>query len=139
DISKAQGEMLLEDAKFSEESAKNKARQQLDNARFNEAQARRMLELSQLQLQWCTLKAPISGLVVVRREYDPSMGSDRPLRAGDQVNPMRRMMDIIDTTRMIVEADVGEIDIGHVRVGQAARVFPRAAPGTTLRAKVKSV
>jgi len=139
DISKSQGDMLLEDAKFSEESAKNKARQQLENARFNELQARRMLELSQIQLQWCSIKAPISGLAVVRRDYDPSMGTDRPLRAGDQAYPMRRLMDIIDTSRMIVEASVGEIDIGHVRVGQAARVFPRAAPGTTLRAKVKSV
>lgn len=139
DISKSQGEMLLEDARYSEESAKNKARQGLANAHYNELQARRMLELSQLQLQWCTIKAPISGLAVVRRDYDPSMGSDRPLRAGDQAYPMRRLMDIIDTSRMIVEASVGEIDIGHVSVGQAARVFPRAAPGTTLRAKVKSV
>jgi multidrug efflux pump subunit AcrA (membrane-fusion protein) len=139
EISKSQGEMLIEDAKFSEESAKNKARQQVDNARFNESQARRMLEMSQLQLQWCTVKAPIAGLVELRREYDPSMGSPRPLRAGDQIYPMRRLMDIIDTTRMIVEAEVGEIDIGHVRAGQAARVFPRAAPGTTLRARVKSV
>src|SRR5205823_3034707 len=89
DISKSQGDMLLEDAKFSEESARNKARQQSENARFNELQARRMLEMSQLQLQWCTIKAPISGLAVVRREYDQSMGSDRPLRAGDQIYPMR--------------------------------------------------
>ena len=139
DISKAQGDMLIEDAKFTEESAKNKARQQIDNARFNAEQARRMLETSQLQLQWCTIKAPISGLVVVRRQYDPSVGSPRPMRAGDQIYPMMRLMDIIDTSRMIVEAAVGEIDIGHVRTGQAARVFPRAAPGTTLRARVKSV
>ena len=30
---------------------------------------------------------------------------------------------------MSVQAEIGEIDIGHVRAGQAARVFPRAAPG----------
>ncbi len=139
DISKSQGEMLLEDAKYSEESARNKTRQQIANARFNEEQARRILEMSQLQLQWCTIKAPISGLVELRRQYDPSMGSPRPLRAGDQIYPMRRLMNIIDTSRMIVEAEVGEIDIGHVHPGQAARVFPRAAPGTTLRATVKNV
>jgi multidrug efflux pump subunit AcrA (membrane-fusion protein) len=139
DIGKAQGEMLIEDAKYSEEAARNKARQAIANARFNEEQARRMLELSQLQLQWCAVKAPISGLAVVRREYDESLGSDRPLRAGDQVYPMKRLMDIIDTSRMIVEAQIGEIDIGHVRTGQTARVYPRAAPGTMLRGVVKSV
>jgi multidrug resistance efflux pump len=139
DIGKSQGEMLIEDAKYSEEAARNKARQAIENARFNEAQARRMLELSQLQLQWCNIKAPISGLAVVRREYDESLGSDRPLRAGDQVYPMKRLMDIIDTSRMIVEAQIGEIDIGHVRTGQTARVYPRAAPGTMLRGVVKSV
>jgi multidrug efflux pump subunit AcrA (membrane-fusion protein) len=63
----------------------------------------------------------------------------RPLRNGDQVFPSRRLMAIIDTSQMIVQADVGEIDIGHVRAGQPARVFPRAAPGLALRARVKSV
>jgi HlyD family secretion protein len=138
-IGASQADMLIEDARFSEESAKNKARQQVENARFNAVQARRALELSQLQLQWCTINAPISGLAVVARNWDSSVGTERPLRAGDQVYPARRLMEIIDTARMIVEADVGEIDIGHVRVGQAARVFPRAEPGTALRAQVKSV
>ena len=47
-------------------------------------------------------------------------------------------MEIIDTGKMIVQADVGEIDIGHVRKGQSARIFPQAAPGTVLRGRVNS-
>ena len=138
-IGTSQGEMLIEDAKYSSEAAKNKAQQQVENAKFNALQAQRQLELTQLQIQWCTIHAPIAGLAVVQREWDRSTGSLRPLRGGDQVFPSRRLMDIIDTSRMLVEADVGEIDIGHVRAGQAARVFPRAAPGLALRARVKSV
>jgi multidrug efflux pump subunit AcrA (membrane-fusion protein) len=138
-ISASQGEMLIADAKFGEASASSKAAQQRENARFNALQTRRMLEMSQRQLEWCTIRAPISGLAVVGRDWDPSIGTDRPLRAGDQAFPSRRLMDIIDTARMIVQTDVGEIDIGHVHQGQSARVFPRAAPGTSLRARVKSV
>ena len=84
-------------------------------------ETRRALELSQLQFQWCTIKAPISGLAVVARNWDPSVGTERPLRAGDQVYPSRRLMEIIDTARMIVEADVGEIDIGHHAFGEKTR------------------
>lgn len=138
-ISASQADMLLQDARFTEESAKNKAHQQVENARYNALQARRMLELSQMQLGWCTIKAPISGMAVVARDFDPSVGTERPLRPGDQAFPSRRLMEVIDTSQMIVQADVGEIDIGHVRVGQSARVFPRAAPGLALRSRVKSV
>jgi multidrug efflux pump subunit AcrA (membrane-fusion protein) len=138
-IGASQGEMLIEDAKFGEAAAKSKAEQQRENARFNMLQAKQMLEMSQRQLEFCTIKAPLSGLAVVDREWDPSQGGQRPLRVGDQVYPSRGLMEIIDTSKMIVQADVGEIDIGHVRKGQAARVFPRAAPGTALRARVKSV
>src|SRR6266542_6050397 len=130
--------MLIVDAKFGEAAAKSKADQQRENARFNMLQAKTMLEMSQRQLEYCTIKAPISGLAVVARQWDEG-GGQRPLRAGDQVYPSRGLMEIIDTARMIVQADVGEIDIGHVRKGQQARVFPRAAPGTALRARVMSV
>jgi HlyD family secretion protein len=138
-IGASQGDMLIEDARFGEASAKSKADQQRENARFNMLQSKQMLEMSQRQLEYCTIRAPLSGLAVVDREWDPSQGGQRPLRAGDQVYPSRGLMEIIDTAHMIVQADVGEIDIGHVRKGQPARVFPRAAPGTALRARVKSV
>ena len=98
EIGKAQGEMLIEDAKYSEEAARNKARQGIENASFNEAQAKRMLELTQVQLQWCTIKAPMLG---ARRGAAGSMTSRwaRTGRCGpgDQVYPMGRLMDIIDT------------------------------------------
>jgi HlyD family secretion protein len=138
-ISASQGDMLIQDARFGEESAKSKADQQRVNTRFNMLQSKQMLEMSQRQLQYCKITAPLSGLAVVERQWDPSQGSERPMRAGDQVYPSRGLMEIIDTARMVVEANVGEIDIGHVRKGQKARAFPRSAPGTVLRARVKSV
>jgi HlyD family secretion protein len=138
-IGKSQAEMTITDAKFGEEAARNKAEQQRENTRFNALQAKRMLEMSQRQQGYCTITAPISGLAVVERSWDPSQGTERPLRAGDQVFPSRGLMEIIDTARMVVEAEVGEIDIGRIKKGERGRIFPRAAPGTVLRARVKSV
>jgi multidrug resistance efflux pump len=138
-IGVSKGEMLIEDARFSLEAARNKAEQQVANAKFNVTRAQHMLALAKLRMGWCTVKAPISGLVVLEREYDPAMGTERPLRAGDEVDEEERLMDIIDTGQMIVQADVGEIDIGQVRAGQAARIMPRSAPGVALKGKVKSV
>lgn len=138
-IGSAQGQMLIEDAQFGEQAAASKAREQVDNTKFNALQARRQLELTQDQIKWCTVAAPLSGLAVVHRQYDRSLDTDRPLLAGDQIYPSEPLMEIIDTSKMLVEADVGEIDIGHVRAGQAALLFPRAAPGVSLRARVKSV
>jgi multidrug efflux pump subunit AcrA (membrane-fusion protein) len=138
-IGDSQGQMLVEDAKFGEKAAAGKAQEQVTNAKFNAFQARRQLELTQSQIKWCTMQAPIAGLAVVRRQWDRSMGIDRPLHAGDQVFPSMALMQIIDTSRMIVLADVGEIDIGHVRPGQAALIYPRAAPGLSLHGRVKSV
>jgi HlyD family secretion protein len=138
-IGQSQAEMTITDAKFGEEAAKNKAAEQRVNSRFNALQAKRMLEMSQRQQTYCTVTAPISGLAVVARNWDPSQGTQRPLRAGDQVYPSRALMEIIDTARMLVEAEVGEIDIGRIRKGQKGRIYPLAAPGTVLRARVKSV
>lgn len=138
-IGKAQGAMLIDDAKFGEQAAASKAREQIANVKYNALQAKRQLELTQDQILWCTVRSPISGMAVVHRQYDRSLDADRPLMAGDQVYPNEPLSEIIDTSKMVVEAQVGEIDIGHVRAGQAALLFPRAAPGVTLRGRVKSV
>ncbi len=63
-IGVSKGEMLIEDARFSLEAARNKAEQQVVNAKYNVTRARQMLELAKLRLQWCTVKAPIAGLAI---------------------------------------------------------------------------
>ena len=135
EIGKSQGEMLIEDAKYSEEAARNKARQGIDNARFNEAQAKRMLELSQLQLQWCNDQSADlgtgRGAPRIRRvaRIGPAAARGRPGVSDEAADGHHRH------GRMIVEAQIGEIDIGHVRTGQTARVYPRAAPGRCCAAR----
>jgi HlyD family secretion protein len=135
----AQGDMLISDAKFSEQSATNKAGEQLANARFNAESARQLLELSQLQLKWCTVRSNVAGLTMVARQWDESNGGLRPLRAGDNVFPMRRLMDIIDLARMRIVTNVSEMDISRVRAGQPVLIRPRSAPDTLLHGRVQSI
>jgi multidrug resistance efflux pump len=136
--SQAKGDLLISDAKFSEATTRIKADEQIKNARFNADSAKQMLELSEMQLQWCTVTAPVSGLAVVAREWDGGSGP-RALRAGDSVYPMRRFMDIIDLSRMRIVTNVSEMDIGRVRKGMPVRIRPRSAPGTVLRGRVESL
>jgi multidrug efflux pump subunit AcrA (membrane-fusion protein) len=136
--SQAKGDLLISDAKFSEETTRIKAAEQIKNARFNADSAKQMLELSEMQLQWCTVVAPVSGLAVVAREWDGS-GGPRALRAGDNVYPMRRFMDIIDLSRMRIVTNVSEMDIGHVRKGMRVRIRPRSSPDTLLNGRVSAL
>jgi multidrug efflux pump subunit AcrA (membrane-fusion protein) len=137
--SQSQGELLVSDARYSEQVARNKAKEQLENATFNADSVQRRLDLLQLQRDWCTLRAPASGLTVLARQWDGSGGGPRPLRPGDMAIPSRRFMDIIDLTQMRVVTDVSEIDIGRVRIGQEVLVRPRSAPDTLLHGRVHSI
>jgi HlyD family secretion protein len=135
----AQGDLLISDAKFSEQTAKNKAEEQVDNAHFNAESALQQLELTKLQMKWCTVNATVGGLAMVARQWDESSGGRRALRAGDNVFPLRRLMDIIDLSRMRIVASVSEIDISRVRVGQPVLIRPRSAPDALLHGRVQSI
>lgn len=137
--SQTKGELLVSDARYSEQVARNKAEEQVKNARFNAESATRRLELLRLRRDWCTVRAPASGLTVLAREWDGGGGGPRPLRPGDTALPSRRFMDIIDLSKMRVSTDVSEIDIGRVKIGQEVLIRPRPAPDTLLHGRVESI
>jgi multidrug resistance efflux pump len=137
--SKTQGELLVSDARYSEQVARNKAEEQVENANFNAQSTARRLELLRLQRTWCTVRAPASGLTVLAREWDGGGGGQRPLRPGDTAFPSRRLMDIIDLTKMRVVTEVSEIDVSRVSVGQEVLIRPRSAPDTLLHGQVRSI
>jgi RND family efflux transporter MFP subunit len=133
----ARGEILLNDARFAEAAARNKADEQVKNARLNAEAARRLAALSERQLQWCEVRAPVSGLTVLARTFTTS--GPRPLRPGDTTFPFQQFMEIIDLSRMRVVADMSDMDASHTQQGQAVRVWPRAAPGQVIRARIQSI
>jgi multidrug resistance efflux pump len=135
----SQGELVISDARFTAAVTANKARDAVENARFNAESARRLYELAKQQIEWCEIRSPVAGLVVIERDMDRSSGTVRLKQPGDPVRPNERLMQIIDLARMRVSADVGEIDASRIKVGQAVRVWPRSAPDTVLKGRVFSV
>jgi HlyD family secretion protein len=91
------------------------------------------------------VKAPMNGVTAARDNFDATGGIMfsgmvlPPYRVGDTVSPGRQVLDIFDTSRMEIRANVNEQDRANVEPGQAVTVTSQAAPGVTLTAKVASV
>jgi hypothetical protein len=135
----AQGDLVISDAKFTAAATENRARDSVENARYNAESARFLYELAQKQIEWCDIRAPVTGLVVIERDFDRSGGTPRLKQPGDPIRPNERLMQIIDLARMRVAADVGEMDGSQIQVGQPVRVWPRSAPEKVLKGRVLSV
>jgi cobalt-zinc-cadmium efflux system membrane fusion protein len=72
-----------------------------------------------------TLTAPIAGVV-----------DDRLVAVGEAVEPTKALLHIADLTRVIVQAEAYEEDIGKVALGQEARVHVFAYPADTFTGTV---
>jgi RND family efflux transporter MFP subunit len=86
---------MLEDARLAVESAE---------AQNTDAQAR--VALAESQLAKTTVRAPFSGTV-----------SERPVSAGDVVQPGTELLTLVDPSSMRMEASIASSDLRFVRVG----------------------
>ena len=66
------------------------------------------------------VSAPFSGLVVAKRMF--RNGQFVEIAEGDEVRPGTPVVDIVDTSRMLVRAKVNQSDIAHVAVGERVTV-----------------
>lgn len=91
------------------------------------------------------VKAPMNGVTTARDNFDATGGIMfsgmvlPPYRVGDTVSPGRQVLDIFDTSRMEIRANVNEQDRANVEPGQAVTVTSQAVPGVTLTATVSNV
>jgi HlyD family secretion protein len=84
-----------------------------------------------------TMKAPISGLVVMQSIW---RGGDMgQVQVGDQVTPGQPFMKIVDTNSMQLDASVNQVESEGIRIGQTARVNFDAFPDLHLVGKVYSI
>lgn len=74
-----------------------------------------------------TLRAPFTGLVVLKTTWRG--GTMAEFQEGDQVRPGQAVLDVIDPSRMRVRAQINQADITRVTVGQRAKVRLDAYPG----------
>lgn len=87
------------------------------------------VELKQLAVEYATLVTPIAGIVT---------HIDTPV-AGVNITPATAAFDIADPKSLVFEANIDEIDVGSLSVGQRATVTLDAFPQTTFSGTVSYV
>ena len=123
--------------------------QSLPYKKVSQAAQLRMSELSFQQQQLVykrslndlagfTFRAPMDGMVVLQ-SVERSGGTNAQYAVGDQVNPGRAFMKIVDTSTMQLEAQASQAEASALRIGQPATVTLDAFPGLTFQGKVYGV
>jgi HlyD family secretion protein len=83
------------------------------------------------------MRAPMDGLVVMLQMW--SGGEMRQIQVGDQVEPGRQFMKIVDPSSMQLDALVSQADSSQFRVGQTASIGLDAFPELQFRGKIYSI
>jgi multidrug efflux pump subunit AcrA (membrane-fusion protein) len=134
-----QKQMDLDTAKFTAETSERRAGDESGAGQQRIENLRRQLEFAQQQLDWCTIRAPASGLFLLTKVYQRSEGTRRASRVGDQVSSQNQLAEIPDLARMQIVCKVPERNIGSVRAGQEAILRLVERPETPFRGKVARV
>ena len=111
------------------------ARARVVESTANVAQARATLERAQEELANATIRAPIRATVLTR---DVEVGSpvSSILNLGANAT---LVMTLGDIEKVFVRGKVDEADIGHVRLGQAARITTETFPDRVFEGRVTQI
>ncbi len=116
----------LEQQQVDSQRVVDDARRVRDAAAAQVKAARGRLELEETYLGWCTIRAPISG-VVLEKLVEPnelvvpqSFGGDR--------GPSTAFISMADLNDLQVEIDLNEADVAKIKRDQRCRVSPEAFP-----------
>jgi HlyD family secretion protein len=101
---------------------------QIDAARGQLAQARSALAVLESRLKESVVVSPINGRVLRKN-----------LEVGETANPGVSILTLMDPREMWVRAYVPETQIGHVKIGQDARVTIDGHPGRSFSGRVKEI
>ena len=108
------------------------ARAQYEGARAQVSQSSAALRQSETNLRYTKILSPIDG-IVVDRQYDVG----QTVAASFQAPTLFQIAQ--DLTKMQVQADVDQSDIGRVQVGQIARFTVDAYPEDEFRGKISQI
>ncbi len=133
DEAKARYDQLLSEVKFVEISAAA----QIKNAELDMKAAQLELARSQANADRMLVKSPIAGITVMQQTF---AGSEfRPVQEGDPLMPGFLFMQIVDTSSMVINATINQVDAERLRINAKAKVRFDAYPGLELQAHVVSV
>jgi HlyD family secretion protein len=105
---------------------------QLGSARAQERQAQGVLDQALVNLTHTKITAPVDGTVIARR-----VDVGQTVAASLQAPTIFEIAQ--DLTKMQVDTNVDESDIGNIAVGQDAPFTVDAYPGTTFHGKVRDI
>lgn len=91
-------------------------------------QAQAQLDLARFRYDQAELRAPFDGVVQAVN-----------IKVGQNVNAGTSAIEIVDASRMYVDANVSEVDVANVRPGQEVEMTFDALPGRTFSGRVQFV
>ena len=100
----------------------------LDEIRFNLANARAQYNSAKLELSYTTVTAPISGVI-----------ASRSIKAGNFVQINSPIFRIVDSSRLEATLNVPEREIAKIKPGQAVELVADALPGQRFTGTVDRV
>jgi len=128
-VTQAQEQLRLADAKAREAAAKLATGQQVPGVYPQVAAARAQRSTAELSLRRTEVRAPASGLV---------SQADR-LQVGQELVSGLPVITIVTNGSTYIEANFKETDLGDMRVGQPAEIRFDAYPGLKLKGHVDSI
>jgi len=98
---------------------------------------RETMRHAQANSELMQIHSPIDGVVVLNTIW--KQGKMGEVQEGDQVRPGVPFMQVVDPSRMQVQAPVNQEDFLSLRVGQTARVYLDAYPQLVFRGKLEEM
>jgi len=86
------------------------------------------LDAAALNLQYCTITAPINGYI-----------AQKSIQDGDRIQPGQALMAVVPLQEIYVEANFKETDLTHVRIGQPAVIQADIYPDYQYLGKVAGI
>jgi HlyD family secretion protein len=130
---KAEYEQLLTEVKFQRISEEAQLRE--EELEVKEAQIE--LKRTETGVDRLVVKAPLDGMVVRLSVF--RNGEMNLVKEGDELWSGMPFLQVVDTSSMLVEAKVNQVDAEKLRIGQKARVRFDAFPDLDLPASVHSI
>lgn len=101
------------------------SKEEFENVRFQYEAQKAAFERAKLNLEYTTIRAPISGVV-----------ANRYIKVGNMVNVNQQLFRIVDFDPLIAKLYVPEVDIHKVQLGQKAQLTLDATNGTVFDGEV---
>ena len=109
----------------------------LRNAQIDVDQARLEFQRAETNVDKLLIKAPIDGMVVMLNVF--RNGEFGQAREGDVLYSGQPFIQVVDTSSMIIDSKINQVDVEKIRIGMKAKVQFDAFPGLELPARVYSI